>query len=206
MPGPEAWRKNTMQRVWMAAWLRRAAAVAAALAAVITIPGCLSSSPPPELYTLDMRYSGAPQPPVDISVGMISVSEPLMQKNILIKKSPTQVEYYAVGQWAGSLDEMLREKLETEFGPTSASTRTLVLTGDLLCFEQVDLPDGAQAHIKLEVEIREAGKSRYSEAMMKKLYEISVPSETADANGIATALSRAVEQLAAQIAADAAAL
>lgn len=182
----------------------RAVALAATMGVLMV--GCLSSSPPPELYTLDMRYSGTPEPPIDITVGLISVAEPLMQKNILIKKSPTQVEYYAVGQWAGSLDEMLREKLETEFGPTSATTRTLVLTGELLAFEQVDLPEGAQAHLKLEAEIRETNKSRYTEALLKKLYDISVPTESADPNGIALALSRAVEQLAAQIAADAASL
>ena len=35
--------------------------------------------------------------------------EALAQKNLLIQKSPTQVEYYAVGQWAGSLDELLKQ-------------------------------------------------------------------------------------------------
>lgn len=201
-----AMRGKGMRAMRQVSFVSIGRAVALAATMGVLMAGCLSSSPPPDLYTLDMRYSGTPEPPLDITVGLISVAEPLMQKNILIKKSPTQVEYYAVGQWAGSLDEMLREKLETEFGPTSATTRTLVLTGELLAFEQVDLPEGAQAHLKLEAEIRETNKSRYTEALLKKLYDISVPTESADPNGIALALSRAVEQLAAQIAADAASL
>lgn len=195
-----------MQRAWLTAWLGRAAALVVAAGALVNISGCLSSSPPPELYTLDMRNSGAPASTVGISVGLINVAEPLMQKNILIKTSPTQIEYYAVGQWAGGLDEMLREKLETEFGPRSAKERTLVISGNLLAFEQIDVPEGAVAHVKLDAALHEAGKSRYSDALLKKIYDVTVPTETADANGIATALSRAVEQLAAQVAADAATL
>lgn len=185
----------------------RAAALALAVGLLPVATGCLSGSEPPQYFTLDMRGSGAPEPPVDINVGLLNVAEPLMQKNILIKKSPTEVEFYAVGQWAGGLDEMLREKLETEFGPTTSNSRTIMLTGELLAFEQVDTPEGALAHIKLEAELRDAGKSRYTEALLKKLYEISLPIQgDPGANAIAIALSRAVEQLAAQIAADAAAL
>lgn len=172
------------------------------IAAGLAITGCASSAPA-EYFTLDMRPSGAPAAPMNIEVGMISITEPLVQSNLLIKKSPTQVERYAMHQWAGGLDEMLKEKLANEFGPRAASDRTLTLTGDLLAFEQVDVADGAEAHVKLAAELREAGKSRYTPALLKKTYDISVPAKAPEANEAVIALSRAVEQLAAQIVADA---
>lgn len=172
------------------------------VAAGLAITGC-TSAPPSEYFTLDMRPSGAPAAPLNIEIGMINITEPLAQSNLLIKKSPTQVERYAAGQWAGGLDEMLKEKLRTELGVQSGSARSLTLTGDLLAFEQVDVAEGAVAHVKLDAELRETGKSRYTPALLKKTYDITVPAKAPEANEAVIALSRAVEQLAAQVVADA---
>jgi len=176
----------------------------------VLIPGC-ATAPPQQYFTLDMRPSGTVQTPLTIEVGMINIAEPLAQKNILIRKSPTEVEYYAVGQWIGSLDELLREKLEAELGAPVGAKRMMVLTADLFAFEQVDLvadgqAPGAEAYIKIEVKLREAGKSRYTAPLLQKIYDVHVPVADATVNGLVVALSRAVEQLAAQIAADAAKL
>lgn len=182
----------------------------AGIAAVWAIaPGC-ATAPPQQYYTLDMRPSETVNNTVAISVGMINVAEPLAQKNVLIQKSPTEIEFYAIGQWIGGLDELLREKLKAEFGMPAAPKRDMTMTADLLAFEQVDpvadAPGGAQAHIKIDVELRDAGKSRYTPALLKKTYNVRVPSKDASVNGIVVALSSAVEQLAVEIAADAAKL
>nr|AUN36981.1 hypothetical protein [uncultured bacterium] len=185
-------------------WFWRIAG-AAGIVALVILPGCLSGGGS-EYYTLDMRRSPDARPANNISVGAIALNEPLSQKNILIQKSPTQVEYYSVGQWSGGLDEMVREKLETEFGTRDPKARTLVLSGNLTAFEQVDVTSGAEAHVKLDAELREAGKSRYAPPLLRKTYDLRVPCKASGANEAAVALSRAVEQLAAQIAADAATL
>lgn len=188
----------------------RALAVMAAGMVVTWLPGC-ATAPPQQYYTLDMRPSGKVSTPLTISVGMINIAEPLAQKNILIKKSPTEVEYYAVGQWVGSLDELLREKLEAELGQPVGAPRTLALTAELFAFEQVDVIDAAgaataEANIKMEVQLRESGKSRYTPPLHQRIYNIQVPCPDTSVNGLVVALSRGVEQLAAEIVADAAKL
>lgn len=176
----------------------------AALVLLAGLTGCASA--PSEYYTLDMRPSGTVKSASNVVVGTILIPEVLAQKNLLIQKSPTQVEYYAVGEWAGSLDELFKNKLTAELGDPDAKGRTLVLTGELKAFEQVDVPEGAVAHLKLDGEFRETGKSRYTRPLLKKTYDITAPVNAPSANGTATALSRCVEKLAGQLADDAAKL
>jgi len=176
----------------------------AVVAVVVAFSGC--STTPPAYYTLDMRPSGTTESVANLSVGSIVIADAIAQRNVLIRKSPTEVEYYAVGEWAGSVDELIREKLEAEFGGPVAERRTLVLTGRLLNFGQVDAPEGAVAHLKIAVEARETGKSRYSPALLSKTYDITHPAAESSANGVAAALSRCVEKLAAALVADTAGL
>jgi len=188
----------------------RALATTCVVGALALLQGC-ATAPPQQYYTLDMRPSGTISTPLVISVGMINVAEQLAMKDILIRKSPTEIEHYAVGQWIAGLDELMREKLEAELGVPVGAKRTLALTADLFAFEQVDLPGdaqsaGAEAHIKIEIQLRETNKSRYTAPLLQKIYDVHVPVADASVNGLVVALSRAVEQLAAQIAADAAKL
>jgi uncharacterized lipoprotein YmbA len=169
------------------------------------VAGC-ASTPGPSLYTLNMTPSAQAGSPVNIAVGRLRVAEALQNKRILIKKSPTEIEYYAAAQWAAGLDELLAEKLEAEFGPADATRPSVVLSGSLLAFEQVDSPVGGEAHVRFEVEIRDEGASHYSKPKLSKIYDVRMPVPAATAGGVVEALSGGLETVARAIVVDASAL
>ena len=179
--------------------------VATLLCIAFFTAGCATSGSP-SLYTLDMSPSDAAGSPVNISVGRLRITEALQNKRILIKKSPTEVEYYAAAQWAAGLDEMLAQKLALEFGPSDPARDTFILSGVLLAFEQVDAPAGGEAHVRLAVELRPEGASHYSKPALAKTYDLRRPASSSTAGGVVESLSDCLEQVAREIVADVAAL
>ncbi len=167
--------------------------------------GC-ATSPSSNLFTLDMAPSEAAGSPVNIAVGRLRIAESLHNKRILIKKSPTEIEYYAAAQWAASLDELLREKLASEFGPVDTARQTYVLSGALQAFEQVDMESGNVAHVKLALEIRKQDVSQYATPEIAKTYEVTLLVKGGSAGSVVKALSTCLETAARDIVADIAAL
>jgi len=167
--------------------------------------GC-ASSPEPSLYTLNMEPSAQAGSPVNIEMTRLRVAEALQNKRILIKKSPTEIEYYAAAQWAASLDELLAEKLALEFGEEEPNRETMVLNGSLLAFEQIDDPAGPVAHVRLAIEARKEGASQYSKPELAKIYDVREPAESPGPGGIVKSLSQCLEETARQIVADISAL
>ena len=84
--------------------------------------GC-ASAPGPNLYTLNMAPSAEASSVVNITVGRLRVAEALQNKRILIKKSPTEIEYYAAAQWAAGLDELLAGALVVQAADRAAAAR-----------------------------------------------------------------------------------
>jgi ABC-type uncharacterized transport system auxiliary subunit len=169
------------------------------------VAGCATSASP-SLFTLNMTPSTAAGSPLNISVGRLRIAESLHNKRILIKKSPTEIEYYATAQWAANLDELLREKLAAEFGPIDTARDTYVLSGTLQAFEQIDMVSGNQAHVKLALEVRKEGVSQYSTPVIAKTYDVSLLLTDQSAGGVVEALSTCLETAARDIVADIAAL
>jgi len=175
------------------------------LALAVFLAGCVSP-PAARYYTLDMRPSGTVKAPVNIEVDQLRESEAIGRKDILIKKSPTQIEYYARDQWAAALSEIVAQKLESEFGRAADNGKTIVITGTILDFEQVDTPDGAEAHVRLDLEFRRQDMSRYDPPLLKKIYQRILPADTRAPGEVVRALSRCLEKIAEEIASDAGAL
>ena len=167
--------------------------------------GC-TTSPSPKLYTVNMTPSAKAGSPVNIDIVRIRIAEALQNKRILIKKSPTEIEYYAMAQWAASLDEILREKLAVEFGPSDTTRPTFTLSGTLQSFEQVDMPAGNLAHVKLDMEVRRDGESQYATPAIARVYEVDLPIGDDSAGGVVEALSACLETVARDIVADVAGL
>ena len=167
--------------------------------------GC-ASSPGPDLYTLNMQASAEAGSPVNLTLTRLRVAEALQNKRILIKKSPTEIEYYAAAQWAAGLDELLAEKLAVEFGPLDPARKTMVVSGILLAFEQVDSPAGGEAHVRLALEFRNEGSSHYAKPALARTYDVWLPASSATPGGIVESLSVCLEKVARQIVADASAL
>lgn len=170
--------------------------------AVLVAMGC-ASVPNIRYYTLDMTPSGKAQPRCNLKVERLRPSDALARKDILIKKSPTEIEYYALDQWAANLGEVVSEKLTSEFGPIVQGRKTLLIAGVIQGFEQVDTADGAAGHIKLDLAFRPEGESRYEPPLLEKVYETSVAAERASPTAVVRALSRGLERLAGEIADDA---
>lgn len=167
--------------------------------------GCATSSTP-NLYTVNMTPSENAGSPVNVVLGRLRTAESLLSKRIMIKKSPTEVEYFATAQWAASLDEILREKMAAEFGPIDTARPTYVVSGDLQAFEQVDMAQANEAHIKLRLEVRHNDDSQYAPALLTKVYEESLPISGETPSDVVEALSVCLETVARAIVADVAAL
>jgi uncharacterized lipoprotein YmbA len=180
----------------------------AAIAVLVT--GCLlagcRSTPQDRYYTLNMAASGKAQADFGLEVDPIRTSEPLSRRDILIKKTPIEVEYYAVDQWAADPGELVTEKLASEFGHRPEAAKQFRVGGQVLAFEQVDSPDGPQARIKLDLAVRKAEADRLDEPALKKTYELNLPVQGEGPAAVAKALSDGLEQIAAQIVADVAKL
>ncbi len=164
--------------------------------------GC-ASVPEIRYFTLDMSPSGEVEPAVNVAVERLRTAEALARKDILIKKSPTEIEYYAQDQWAATLTEIVTEKLSAEFAPPKEGRPSISITGTILGFEQVDVPSGAEARVKLDLAFQ---KNHRSDPLLEKVYEVSLPAEAKKASAVVLALSACLEQLAVQIVADAAQL
>ena len=82
----------------------------------------------------------------------------------------------------------------------------MVVSGTVTAFEQVDGPIGSLGRVRLEVEIREAGSNRSEAPLLAKSYSATRAAEGNNADAVVRALSRALEDISAEIAADAAKL
>lgn len=158
-----------------------------------------ASVPQYRYYTLDMSPRAGIDAPITVESVRISVNQALARPEILVRTSPTQIEYYALDRWAGGLDEQIDEKLKTEFGNPGPDPIRLRIDGMLMAFEQVDTPAGAEVRVKIDlsVEARDGQPIRFT-----KLYYHSQPASAPNVDAVVEALSRAVEAIATEIAAD----
>jgi ABC-type uncharacterized transport system auxiliary subunit len=175
--------------------------LAAVLLILCVLCGC-ASAPKIDYYTLGMESSGRADVSVNLSVERFRTTEALGRSQIMVLMSPTRVEYYATDQWAGSLGELVQQKLAAEFGPPADGRKTLVVSGTVLACEQTDEPSGAEARVKLEVVVRDAGIPRYQPPLFKKTYSSSRPVSGSNPGSLVEQLSRCVEDIAAEIATD----
>jgi uncharacterized lipoprotein YmbA len=166
-----------------------------------TICAC-ASAPKIDYYTLGMEPSGRVEPTVNLSIERFRSTEALGRSQIMVLASPTRVEYYATDQWAGSIGELVQRKLAAEFGPPSDGKKNLVVSGKVVACEQVDRPGGAEARVTLEVVVRDAELPRYQPPLLEKSYSSSRALATVSAASVVEGLSRCVEEIAAEIAAD----
>jgi ABC-type uncharacterized transport system auxiliary subunit len=176
-----------------------------AIALLVVVAGC-ASTPNLDFYTLDMSSSGKTKAGLNLEVDRFAVSEKLDRTQILIRYTPTRIDYYATERWVASVGEMVQEKLAVEFGPAVDSRRTLIVSGRVIAFEQIDSSSGPQALARLEIVIREGGAKRFETPLLEKTYEASRAADVNSVDGVVRALSRAIEEIAAEIAADAAGL
>ena len=101
---------------------------------------------------------------------------------------------------------MVQQKLMAEFGPPIAGRKKLVVSGKVLACEQVDVPGGAEARVRLEIVVRDAEVPKYQPPLLDKSYSSSRAVAGSNPESVVEELSRCVEDIAAEIAADVSAL
>jgi ABC-type uncharacterized transport system auxiliary subunit len=169
--------------------------------AMCTLCAC-ASAPRIEYYTLGMESSGRVDPTVNLSVERFRTTEALGRSQIMILASPTRVEYYATDQWAGSVGELIQRKLAAEFGAPVDGRRTLIVSGNVLACELLEGAGAAEARVKLDVVVRDSEVPRYQPPLLEKSYTASRQVAGSNPGSVVQELSRCVEEIAAEIAAD----
>ncbi len=171
------------------------------IAVVLLLGGC-ASAPDIQYYTFAMEPSGTARPDVNVEVEEIRTTEALGRRRILIQADPTRVEYYATAEWAGSLGELVAEKLRVELGPPREGLPTVALAGTLLACGQVDAPGGARARARIRVVLRDPSRLRYEPPLLERTYEAERPAGDGGPTSVAQALSTCLEEIASEIADD----
>ena len=169
--------------------------------ALFVISAC-ASAPKIDYYTLGMESSGHVDTTVNLSVERLRTTEALGRSQIMVLESLTRVDYYATDHWAGSVGEMVQQKLTAEFGPPVAGRKHLVVSGKVLAFEQVDGPGGTTARVRLEIVVRDTEVPRYRAPLLEKTFVSSRSVSGSSAESVVRELSRCVEEIAAAIASD----
>jgi len=177
-------------------------AIVLLLAATLTA-GCAST--PPTFYTLDMRSTGNATSNGDLIVDHVTINDTLAGGALPVKATPTELEYYHAAQWAGNLSEMVEEKFAAEYGPLDTSSDNIYVDLTLHAFQQQDISETeAEAYAKAEAKFRAKAMSRYDDPLKIRVYEHTEPMAEPTASALAEALSRCIEAIAVEIAADAA--
>lgn len=179
--------------------VRRAVAVAGL---GVVAAGC-ASVPDARYYTLDMTPSGEARPTVNLEVEGLRAADPLTRRQIMIQTSPTRVEYYAVDQWAGAVEALVTRKLRSELGPHEVGRRAMTVSGTLLECGQVDVAGGADALIQLRLTVRDPEQTEAGPPLLERIYGCRRRADAAHPKAVATALSRCLERIAAELAVDA---
>jgi uncharacterized lipoprotein YmbA len=104
--------------------------------------------------------------------------------------------------WAANLGELVTQKLQSELGTSDSAKPTVVVSGTILEFSQVDTASGAEAHIRLELAARPEGTSAYREPLLRKVYEARSTAGAVSPGAIVQALSSGLETIAAELRAD----
>lgn len=155
------------------------------------------------LHTLDMTPSGKAVARMNIDVAALRRSDALGRNSILIRPNATSVEYFPQDRWAANVSNLVAEKLEAEFGAPETGRETVQLTGTIVAFERLDSAQGAAGHVKLDAMLQGDSEGARERPLLWKMYEATAPAEDNSAAAVAVALSRALEEIAVSVAADA---
>jgi uncharacterized lipoprotein YmbA len=173
--------------------------------ALVALSAC-ASTPKVDYYTLAMEPSGRVGTDHNLVVESMRTTEALSRSQIMIQTSATEIEYYATAHWAGSIGELVEQKLTIEFGQAREGRRTLTLSGTVLACEQVDVAGGAEARMRMRVVIRDPGEKAYKDPVRDSIYAATRPASAATPGAVVQALSKCAEDIAVAIAEDLSAL
>lgn len=183
----------------------RIAAVPVPVLVALLLAGCLGGGNTRH-FQLDMTPAGHSPETINIMVDRLVAADPLIPSEIMIQASPTEIRYFSDALWAASMSELVREKLSVEFGPIQPDVPTVLVTGRIRQCGRLEENGAAYAQVRMDLALREEGMGRNAEPLHRKTYEVRRPLGSDDPSVLVIELSRAIEQIAAEIMEEAAAI
>lgn len=153
----------------------------------------------PRLHTLDPSPNSTLKPRYNLVVTRLRLNDTLTRADILVRNSPTSIDYYPEDRWASSLAEMIADKLNAEFGPPRNGIPTLNISGAILAFEALEASEPASARVALQLELRWADAARDAPPAKRHIYVRQYPVGSSGVPALVAALSKAVEEIAADL-------
>jgi len=138
--------------------------------------------------------------PVNVRLRSLRSGGLVRGEEMIIRSGPTRVEFYRADRWIVDPDELVRQKLKEIFGAPKPGLPEVLLDAQLEAFEQLEKPEGAFAHLRLEARLQLQGPSSEHESpSLLKVFDIVKPLPQADPSALAEGLSKALEEAAASI-------
>ncbi|HOK09525.1 MAG TPA: ABC-type transport auxiliary lipoprotein family protein [Candidatus Hydrogenedens sp.] len=157
--------------------------------------GCISA-PPLHYYTLEwsLKHQQDTSQPLWLQVASIKLAEPLKRKEIMIRKSPVEIEYYSTHLWASSLEELLTHKINQSFMCENLSKNTpdVYLHIDVLNFEVVEMSPQINVDVKFVVQFLNPENMKL---ITQKVYAVEKQPADKDVKEVVKTLSLCVDEI-----------
>jgi len=183
---------------WRTAWL----------AAGAVLSGCLGSSPPARFYTLSTlppAATGGASPSRTIRVAPVSLPESLDRPQLVRRTGTTTVSVEEFDRWVEPLDALLRNSLTLDLGALLPEAQVLGDAAPGLSADQTVVVAVERLDVTQEVSlgavwfVLSAGEDQPKATRRARVTE---PAASGQPSDVAAALSRVVERLSRDIAAE----
>ncbi len=179
-----------------------------ATALLLLLAGCGGRMPETRYYDLPSAARGhAGDGPV-LAVEPLEVDEPYDDDRMVYRENPYRVDYYHYHRWSASPGALVSRHLERALAASGRFAGVLrdqdargvsfILGGRLLALEEVDLSKRRWvARVALELALRDATSG---DVVWTRRVELSEPVARQSPEGVARALSRALDRVARRLA------
>jgi ABC-type uncharacterized transport system auxiliary subunit len=148
--------------------------------------------------------------PADIKVELFSVAQTFNTYAMVYQPQPFQSQSYNYSRWRANpgylvTDYLIRDLRESGlfkavFGPDSGDKHRFRLEGGVAEFQELDAPGGWQASLALTVTLLDTAQEELPQRVVfQKNYRVLEPMVEKTPQGLAQAMSRAMEQVSARI-------
>ena len=187
-----------------------------ALLLSLLLAGC--GKPPMLVHQYILEYpapvlAGKTKRPEAVKVSLFSVAQAFNTNNMVYQPQPYKSDTYNYSRWRANpgylvTDYLLRDFRDSHlftavFGPGSSGRYRFSLEGGVEEFQEVDEPDGWKAALALTVTLLDVSAEELPQRVVfQKQYRTLEPMPAKTPQGLAEAMSRALEHLSARVITD----
>ncbi len=174
-------------------------ALAAALLATTAL-GCSLFRTQPHVHYYTLTLTGAPATalPAPVVVTGFSADEPYATARLAYRSSPYRLDYYTYHRWAADPRNLVRAAARDYFDrAVTGPGLPFEIEGNIRRFEEVDDPAGWQGALALDVKVTRGGT-----VVLQRAYSETEPAAAKNGEAVAAALSRALQRVLDQVAAE----